>query len=329
MKIGFGLIIALIFLTGALPAYAQVGGAASDPLTISISPQYPHPYEAVTVTPDSTLIDLSSSQVTVSVNGTIVQKGSGSAPVQIQTGAAGVPTKISVTAVTSGGQTYTKTLSFLPADVALIEEPVSTSHPFYQGAPLVASEGLVRLVALPDLRTPAGTPISASSLVYTWKNGDQVLESDSGIGKSVLTATAPVQYRDTTITVTVMTQDSSVVAESSVLISPVDPIVRIYQNDPLLGPLFNYALPDTIAMSDAEDTFRGVAYYFTGVPSLAWTVNGTQSQTGQDITVRSSGSGSGSAVVGFEAKQADMNQLGDTSMAVQFGAKKSLGIFGL
>jgi galactokinase len=105
--------------------------------------------------------------------------------------------------------------------------------------------------------------------------------------------------------------------------------VRIYRNDPLLGPLFNYALPKTIVMSDAEQTFRAVPYYFSGTPSLDWSVNGTQSQSGKDITVRSTGSGSGSALIGFTAKQAAANVLANTSMTVQFGAQKSLGIFGL
>lgn len=328
MKAGFGFLAVLILLAGALPAYAQLGGS-TDPLTISLSPEFPAPYQAVTVTPDSTVIDLNSSLVSISVNGTVVQKGSGSAPVQIQTGAAGVPSKITVTAVANDGQTYTKSLTVIPADVALIEEPVSTTHPFYLGAPLVASEGLVRVVALPNLRTAGGSAIPASSLSYTWKNGDQVLEGDSGIGKSVLTATAPVQYRDAVISVTVATQDNSVVGEASIDISPVTPIAHIYQDDPLLGPLFNYALPDTVAMSDAEDTFRGVAYYFTGTPSLEWSVNNTASQAGQDITVRSNGSGSGTAVVQFGANQSDTNQQSNASMTVQFGAPKSLGIFGL
>jgi hypothetical protein len=259
----------------------------------------------------------------------VVQRGSGSAPVQIQAGAAGTRSTIKVTAITGDGQTYTKSLTISPADVSLVVEPVSTAHPFYKGASLVASEGLVRLIAIPDLRTASGAAIPASSLVYTWKNGDQVLQSDSGIGKSVLTATAPVKFRDATISVTVAAPDSSTVAQTSALISPVDPVVRIYQNDPLLGPLFNYALPDTISMSDAEDTFRAVAYYFTGTPSLAWSVNNVQSQSGQDITVRSSGSGSGTAIVGFEANQAATSQNANASMTVQFGAKKSLGIFGL
>lgn len=328
MKAGFGLLAAFVLVISGLPVHAQVN-PDQDPLTISISPQYPRPYEAVTVTPQSTLIDLSSAKVTVSVNGTVIGKGSGSAPVQIQAGAAGARTTVTVTAVASDGQSYTKQLVIRPADVALIVEPSSTEHPFYRGASLVSSEGTVRLIALPDLRTTAGAPIPASSLVYTWKNGNQVLQASSGIGKSVLTATAPVRFRDATISVTVASADSSIVAQASTLIAPVAPVVRIYQNDPLLGPLFNYALPKTISMSDEEETFRAVPYYFSATPSLDWSVNGTQSQAGKDITVRSNGSGSGTALLGFTAKQASTNLLANVSMTVQFGAKKSLGIFGL
>jgi hypothetical protein len=320
-------IVMALSLLVALPASAQ--SIAQDPLTVDITPSYPTPYQTVTISPSSTLIDLSASLITVSVNGTVIQKNGGSAPVQFQTGAPGSTSVIKVTARANNGQSYTKQLTVHPADVSLIVEPVTTTHPFYKGASLVASEGRVRLVAIPDLRTSSGALIPASSLVYTWKNGDKLLQSDSGIGKSVLDATAPVRFRDTTITVTVATLDTSVVAQGSAPISPVEPIARIYQNDPLLGPLYNVALPKTISMSDAEDTFRGVAYFFAGNPALSWTVNDTQSQNGKDITVRSSGSGTGSAVVGFNAKNDATNQLADTSMSIQFGAKKSLGIFGL
>lgn len=328
MKAGVIALFTTILFAGALPAFAQVGGTA-DPLTLSINPSYPAPYQAFTVTPQSTLIDLSSSQVTISVNGTVMQKGSGTTPVQVQAGGPGVLSRVSVTAITGEGQTYTKSIDIRPADVALIVEPITSTHPFYRGGALVASEGPVRLIALPDLRTTSGNPIPASSLVFNWKNGDQQLQSSSGIGKSVLTASAPVQFRDAQITVTVSTPDNAVVAQAGVDIAPVNPIVRIYQNDPLLGPLFNYALPSTISMSDPEDTFRGVPYFFAGTPSLVWSVNSAQSQAGKDITVRSNGNGQGTAILGFEAKNANNNQLANTSMTIQFGAKKSLGIFGL
>jgi hypothetical protein len=326
MKRYAGLLVALGALFGILSfAHAQV--QSTDPLTVSISPDYPRPYDVVTVTPDSTVFDLSASTVTFSVNGTVVQKGTGTESATVGMGGPGSVTKITVSAV-NNGQTYSKTITIRPADVALVLEPNSTTHPFYEGASLVGSEGRLRIIAIPDLRDAKGVQIPASQLVYTWKNGDQVLKSDSGIGKSILIATAPVRFRDTVVTLTVSSQDSSVVGQASILISPVDPQVIIYQNHPLLGPRYETALNDSVTISGTEDTYRAVPYFFTSLPTITWEVNGTPSQTGQDITLRSSGNGQGAAVVNATADSGELGQSAAQQLSVQFG-KASSGLFGL
>lgn len=320
-------LLSILFTSaGIFTPLAHAQFTAVDPLLVSINPQYPKPHDTVTVTPSSTLVDLSASSITVSVNGVVINKTTGTASSYVQVGGAGETTNITVTAINEG-QTYTKKLSVRPADVSLITESVSTTHPFYDGAPLVAAEGRVRLIAVPEFKTAGGSLIPASSLVYTWKQGDQKLESSSGIGKSILNATAPLRYRDVAITVTVATADSSVVAQTSTLVSPTDPILRIYRNDPLLGPIFSHALPASVAMVDSEETFRVVPYYFATTPSLSWQVNGKASETGQDITVRGTGSGKGTAYLGVTAKYGQ--SAGTAAMSVQFGVAKSLGIFGL
>lgn len=305
-------------------AHAQLG--ATDPLTLDLYPQYPRPYQIVTVTPESNLIDLSASTVTFSVDGKVVQKGTGMESADIPVGGPGSVTIVTVTAV-NNGQTYTISTSIRPADVALLVEPTSTTHPFYDGASLLGSEGRVRIIAIPDLRTSAGTQIPAANLVYTWKNGDQILQSSSGIGKSVLTATAPVRYRDTTITVTVTSQDSRIVGQASAYIAPRDPLIRTYVNDPLLGPRFDTALPASVSLNDTEATYRAVPYYFTTTPTVTWEVNGTPSQTGQDITVRPSGNGKGTAVLGVNASSGTLGQAATGRLSVTFG-KAATSIFG-
>jgi hypothetical protein len=213
--------------------------------------------------------------------------------------------------------------------VALVVEPVSTTHPFYEGSGLVTSEGRVRIVAIPDIRTSPTHTIDPSTLTYTWSLGDQELESDSGVGKSVLDATAPEEYRDADVSVVVSSPDGSEMAEADTSISPTTPIVRIYQNDPLLGPLYDNALSGTVTMSDAEDTYRGVAYYFSETPTMSWEVNGVPSASSQDITVRDSGSGQGSALLDFSTDDSSTEQSADDSITVNFGQTASGGIFGL
>lgn len=308
----------------AVPVHAQVG---TDALSISVSPQYPRPNQTISITPRSNLVNLAASTVTISVNGTVVERGSGVVTAYTRVGGPGQSTTIRATVV-SGGQTYTAETTVRPADVSLIVEPNSTTHPFYKGSGLVASEGRVRLIAIPDIRT-AGGPVSPENLVYTWKLGNQVLQGVSGIGRSSITATAPVRYRDASVSVTVSTQDSAVVAQATTVIAPVDPIVRIYRNDPLLGPLFDRAFSGTYTLTGEEESFRMVPYYFAARPSLSWTVNSVASGGDDDITVRATGSGKGSALLSGNARYPETFQAANTALTIRFGENRGLGIFGL
>lgn len=320
------LLVALCAFILPQMTHAQFGGV--EPLEFSITPEYPRPYQTVTVRPSSTLIDLSASEVVISANGAVVARGSGGAPANVTLGGPGTLTTIRVSA-TTGGKTYSRELSVRPADVALIVEPQTTSHPFYKGGVGVASEGQLRLVAIPDIRTSAGTRIDPANLVYTWRIGDRLLTAQSGIGKSYLSATAPVRYRDTIVTLTVATADSSVVAQTQTLVAPIDPLVRIYRNDALLGPLFDMALSGTVVMSEDEQTFRAVPYHFTTGPAITWLVNNAESGGDDDITLRASGSG-GTASLVVKVKQAATYALSETKLSIKFGAERGgLGIFGL
>ena len=328
---GFALLISLslLVLASASKVQAQTDGTTDvDPLTLDVSPQYPTPFDVITITPSSTVFDIDNATITVKVNGTTVYTGSGGAGISVPLGGPGSTSNIVLTAV-AGGQAYSKTLSIHPADVALVVEPVSSTHPFYAGEALVPSEGRVRLIAIPDLRTSSGHALAPASLEYTWSLGDQVLDSDSGIGKSVLDATAPQQYRDADISVTVTSPDGSIVAQANTTISPITPMTRIYEEDPLLGPLFDNALTDSFAMTDAEDTFLGVPYYFSNTPSLDWTVNGSDSGADPDITLRSTGSGSGTATISFSANDLNTSQSANSTVSVEFGQQNSTGLFGL
>ncbi|HYF28973.1 MAG TPA: hypothetical protein VEA36_01245 [Candidatus Paceibacterota bacterium] len=308
-----------------LTMHAQFAGV--EPLEISITPEYPRPYQTVSVRPSSTLIDLAAASVTVSANGTVVGQGSGSAPVNVALGGPGSLTTIRVSA-TVEGKTYTRELRVRPAEVSLIVEPQTSRHPFYAGGTGVASEGQLRLVAISDLRSSAGTRLDPATLVYTWRLGDRILEAQSGIGKYYMSASAPVRYRDTVVSVTVTTQDSAIVSRAEVLVAPIDPLVRIYRNDPLLGPLFDTALSGTVTMDD-EETFRAVPYHFAGGSGITWLVNGAENGSDRDITLRATGTGGGSASLIARVKQAATFALAEARLGVKFGEERALGIFGL
>ncbi len=82
-------------------------------------------------------------------------------------------------------------------------------------------------------------------------------------------------------------------------------------------------------MTDTEDTYRGIAYYFSVTPPLLWQVNGVQSASTQDITVRSSGNGQGTALLDFSAADSDTTQSVDSTLTVNFGQAQQQAYLGL
>lgn len=307
------------------PAHAQAL-PNTEQISILLSPAYPRPYDTVKVTLESSLLDLSASSISISVNGTVIGEGERSATFRV--GAAGVKSVLVVTTKDTDG-THTETKTITPTDLALVVEPNSSVPAFYKGGRLVASEGPVRIIAIPDFTTSAGARIPPQNLVYSWKFGDRVLNAESGIGKNILTATAPVRYRDATITLTVTSQDKTLAAQATTMVSPVDPFVRIYKNDPLGGVDFSSILSGIFTMPTDEQTFRAVPYYYATFPEIAWTLNGTNSDQDPDLTVRTTGATKGSAIIGARATNANAFTSAESRFTVQFGEARSTGIFGL
>ena len=321
--------IVIIALFGFSPLHALATPfGAGESLTIKVDPDYPVPYSTVSVTPQSSLIALDRSDITITVNGVVAAKISGSQPVSVTLGGPGKTTTIGVTAAVDG-TTYKKDFRITPQDLSLIMEPSATTHPLYAGALLLPSEGHLRIVALADFRTASGARIPASSLSYTWHSGDKLLSAQSGVGKMVLEADAPIRYRNAQISVTAVAPDQTSVAGASIPISPQDPVVRVYRNDPLMGPDYDNALSGSAALAGSEQTFRVIPYFFSTLPKIVWTVNSAASGSDRDITLRPTGTGAGSASIGVTASLTDQFQSAAQTFSVSFGASKPLGIFGL
>lgn len=323
--VAFSILFFALLFPNVAPVRAQ-GLPVGQEIVFSFSPQYPRPYDRVTLTISSTMFDLNGSSIKMYVNDALISENERKATFTL--GGPGTKSVVRVVATdVDGTHEVTQTLS--PADVALIVEANSTVPPFYKGARLVASEGPVTLIALPDFQSASGTKIPPASLVYTWKFGDKILESQSGIGKNILRATAPVRYRDARITVTVTTQDKTMVAQGVTSVNPVDPFIRVYKNDPLGGVDFAHILSGTFAMLGDEQTFRAVPYYYAAFPKIAWTLNSADSDQDPDLTVRTTGAAKGTAVIGARARDSKVINNTETRFTLLFGQARSTGIFGL
>jgi hypothetical protein len=321
----------LFFASSVLMLSAPYGAEAqfSDmgTITVGINPQYPRPYSVVVATPRSTQINLAMSEVTITANGVVVEKGSGSRSASVVLGGPGSATTIQVTALYAG-QTYSTEVIIRPADVSLILEPLSTTHPLYKGGSLVAPEGPVRIVTLTDFRSSNGTRIPSNSLSYVWRLGNRILTEESGVGRSVLEATAPVRYRNADVSVTVTDASETIVGFAQTKVSPASPKVLAYTSDPLLGIDLVHAVSSNFFMREEEESFELLPFFFKEEPSVTWTLNGSTASSDLGLTVRSEGASAGSAAVSVSASDGS-GETARTSFTVNFrGRSSGTGIFG-
>lgn len=328
MKRAYIIASLLLFPTLALAQMPSLDGYGVDPLTVTITPRYPRPYQTVSITPKSTVIDLSASTVVVAVDGKEVGRGSGTQSYSIQTGGPGTRSTVRVSVSGSGASAVDETI-IRPTDVSLVLDPISTSHALYEGANLVAPEGRVRVVALADFRTAPNTRIPSTNLTYTWKTGGRILQAESGVGKSTLSATAPVLFRATDVSVTVSNADGTLIGEARVAISPTNPQLILYKENPLEGTVFTSALSTDYSLTGSEEAFRAVPYFFPTAPSLTWLLNGKSAGTDPLITVRTTGDKAGSATLRVEAKQFGAFYSANNSLMVRYGATTGSNLFGL
>ena len=329
MRTYLPLTLALILpIVASAQSIASFGGAGPS-FSLSVDPQYPAPYSQATLSAQSDSLDLANATMTVTVDGKSFYQG-GVPPPPLTLGKAGSITKVVMT-VTSDGTKYTQTVSIQPQDVALVAEPVSSAPPLYPGKPLAPIEGSVRVVAVANFRTTGGTALDPSTLSYKWTVDDTQIANSSGIGKNVVIVASPLQYRARTVSVAIASRDGSLVGGDSLSLSPQEPSVRIYENDPLLGIRFDRALVNTFTITGAESTLYGAPFSVPttyGAPFLQWFVNSIAAQTGSSITLRPTGEGQGSASLSLTASSGT-NATASMNLSLVFGTTGGTNFFGL
>ncbi len=320
--------MALALLLPAV-ASAQFNISTSEPLSLSLSPQYPQPGGVVLISPQSTQLDLANSTMTVSVNGKQTYSGD-AGPVSVTLGGAGLTTTIRAT-ISSVGQSASKTVTLDPQSVSLVVEPSASHPPLYPGRALVPQSGTVRLVAVADFRTTPATRIDPETLSYTWSVDGTTLVSASGIGKTSVVLPVPLTYRTQTASVVVQSRGGSLVGGDSTALSPHSGALRLYVNDPLQGILYDHTLAGTYAISGSEATIAAVPYSLSlaqGAPAIHWFLNGSAAQSGGAITLRPQGSGQGRASLSATASSGDSADDATAALLIIFGAASS-NLFGL
>ena len=319
-------------LLGASSIFAQTGAVGTE-LAMSISPEHPRPGESVMVSVESYNIDLNRSEAHWFVNDKPIKTGTGGKQLQVLAGTNGEATSVRVVVIGENGTTYSAGVIFRPAEVNLLWQAESYTPPFYKGKALMPYQGTVLVAAIPSFSKGIGV-MPSESLIYTWKEGDEVIGDSSGKGKNLFVFQGSIPMRTKTISVTVESIDHTMVAEESINVSPVAPRLLFYEEHPRYGLLFAKALIGNFFLNEDEVRVSAIPFYFeTGAKqskdiSYEWQANyeSMASEKGPSVTLRRASNAAGQSSLFLEAKSTDLYktfQAAEERLTIEFPEKSS------
>jgi len=294
------------------------------PLNIEIIPETPGPNSTVTAVVKYSGIDSDRTTFSWSINGTLKKSGVGEVSFSFKTGDVGKSVSLKVSAKTPNGQIIEKIITIIPSSVDLVYEAQSYIPPFYKGKPLFSNQGVLRIIAIPNI-VVNGKAVDSKKLVYTWKSDGQILSDSSGYGKNVMIFNGGVPWKSTEITVMVQTIDQKISAENTLILNPIQPKIVVYEDNPVYGILFNKAILDGFTTSKTELSFVAEPYFFSTQNSglnlsYSWRMNDQSlSISKKSVTITNKNNLSGMAEVGIKiTNSSKIFQYAQTSSAIEF-----------
>lgn len=307
-----------------------VSGRVSSPdenLTVTVSPQYPRPFETVGVSIDTYWFDLNTAKITWLVNGKVVDTGVGKKSISLTLGDIGQGTSVVIQVEKPYGATFSNTVRIYPSSVELVWEAQTYTPPFYKGKALPTFGSNITVSALPRIST-GGTFVPKENLLYTWKLNGSSAPIESGLGKYSISFPATITRKEEVVSVSASIPNTGVEALGETTIKLSNPVIRIYEDHPLYGTLSQTALSQSIRLLSQEISFKAVPFFFSNKdPQFSelefnWNMNGKNitDTTSDTIVLRSSGEEAGRSTVSVEINNSEKtSQFGETSFTLNFG----------
>ncbi len=294
---------------GVYFAKAQVGslmGTLND-VSVDFFPELPQANEEVLFRIKSNLVNLTSADITWSVDGKKAKSGVGITTFSIRTKDVGVQTKINVTIFAVGGYAINKEIVIVPSSLDILWETVGSNvPPFYKGKALPTNMATIKYVAIPNVKNGSGTFVNPKEFVYRWEKDYELDIDSSGYGKNTYTVDMGIIDDSENVGVTSNLRGGGGSAQKYITTGVYDPKIVWYANSPLFGPQFERAINDgfTIKSSDvsifAEPFFTSPKGLVDGNLSYNWQLNSEElgpQKTGNILTMHRNNNNQGTAEV--------------------------------
>ncbi len=270
------IILLLLFLP--LISFGQIGlpEGIKEQISIEFSNSTPDPLEVVSVSIASYTTNLNKADISWLVNGVLEKREVGATKFTFQVGEVGTRTNLSLNIIKSDGTTINKKYSFNPSEVDLLYLAETKTPATYSGKALFSNQAAVKVFAEPRILDANGRLISKENLVYNWKINDFAMQDLSGYGKDFIRYKGSLITRPLKISVEVSPTDSNSTAKKTIVLDPVDPSVLVYENNPVLGVMYEKAIVGDFSLKRDEIEFQAEDLYFSidSLPVINWFLNG-------------------------------------------------------
>jgi hypothetical protein len=270
--------------------------AQTEALNINVLPKYPGPFERVSISIEDFSRDLNKVDVSWTVDGKPLQHGVGLKRIQLNTGALGTATNVSIN---MGG--LVRQITLRPTIVDLLWQADTYTPPFYKGKALHSNQDPVLVEAEPFFVDSKGTRSNPANLIYRWKEDGQVNAALSGFGKKTFRITPSIIPKPINVEVEVMSSDDTYHSIASINIPNSSPEVVFYENKPLYVIDFTRSFNDgDFNIAGSESKVVATPYFFSneqkdlGQLSSSWRLNNAPiNEPGNEVILRKPENGGG------------------------------------
>ncbi len=232
--------IAHLFLVAAVVIIFAPSAARALSFNVSMSPENPGPNQTVFLSVSALEFNMDLSNISWTVDGKPKDSGIGKKAISVTSPANGKTMNVSVKVIPNIGGILEQSITISPSELDLIWEATdSYVPPFYRGKALPVSQSVVKVAAIPNIRTSTGVK-PANSFVYSWKKDGNNVPASSGYGKSSMSFANQILDKQNKLEVSA--SDGTKTVDGMVTVTPFTPEIIFYEELQLEGVQYQRAL---------------------------------------------------------------------------------------
>jgi hypothetical protein len=206
------------------------------------------------------------------MNGKNVSSGIGKKSFSLNAPNAGEEARVIATTSLPDGAVDTNIVIRPLVMVLLYQAKDSYVPPFYKGKAIPSPDSLVKVVALPEIKS-GSSMVNPNNMTYLWKKDYTNNQDGSGYGKNSFTYVNDYLEDSNNIGVTASTIDQKYSSTTSIDVGMTKPKIIFYKNDTKMGTLWDQALSDGHKIIDSEVLVAAPYFISPGdirIPTLTW-----------------------------------------------------------